>query len=125
MIEFQYFDSCPNSKATLMNLKQLINEGLITQKELKITEVPDMESAECLNFQGSPSILVDGFDIYTESKPISYSYTCRIYTSGSKRVETLPKESIQKQIEKLRRLYMKKINPSIIWLMTLILPAIQ
>ena len=103
MIEFQYFDGCPNSEATLINLKQLINEGLIAREELKITEVPDMESAERLNFQGSPSILLDGVDIYTETKPESYNYTCRIYTIYGERTGILPKDFIQKQVEKLRR----------------------
>lgn len=102
MIEFQYFNGCPNSETTLNNLRELIKDGIIDEADLKITEVPDIDSAENLNFQGSPTILVNEQDIYTEKKPHSTNYSCRVYTINSIQTGVLSKEFIKKQIEKLR-----------------------
>lgn len=102
MIEFQYFNGCPNSEATLNNLRELITDGIINENQLKITEVPDLDSAERLNFQGSPTILVNERDIYTEKKPVSSNYSCRIYTINGIQTEVLSKEYIRGKIEKLQ-----------------------
>jgi hypothetical protein len=98
MIEFQFFDGCPNSKATLANIEELISEGLIAKEELKITEVPTMELAERYNFQGSPSVLMDGVDIYTGEKPTGFSYNCRVYKIDGKHTGILSKEFIRSKI---------------------------
>jgi hypothetical protein len=102
MIEFQYFDGCPNSEATLQNLKELIREGIINEKNLKITEVPDLESAERLNFQGSPTILYNGRDIYTEKIPESSNYSCRVYNIKGAQTRILPKKYIKEKLERLQ-----------------------
>lgn len=101
MIEFQYFKGCPNAIATLNNLKELIAEGFFQEDELKIVEVPDSESAEALFFQGSPTILFNGYDIYTGIKPVSYNYSCRVYTIEEEQTGVLSKEFIRKKIENM------------------------
>jgi hypothetical protein len=95
LIEFQYFEGCPNSAATLENLMALVAEGIVDKAEVKIVEVPDAEAAERLHFQGSPSILVDGIDIHTGEKPSSSSYTCRIYSIEGKRSGILGKDFLR------------------------------
>lgn len=102
MIEFQFFEGCPNAQETFNNLKSLVNDGFISENELTITEVLDISSAEELNFQGSPTILHDGRDIYTEKKPNSFSYSCRVYTINGINTGALPIEYIKQQIENLR-----------------------
>ncbi|MCF7947449.1 MAG: thioredoxin family protein [Spirochaetia bacterium] len=102
MIEFQYFNGCPNSTETLANLKKLVNHGFIDEEELHIIEVPDVESAERLNFQGSPTILYNGYDIYTKAVPQSYSFSCRVYKIGGKHTGILSKDYIRTQLELLR-----------------------
>lgn len=42
-------------------------------------EIPDLQKAEKFKFQGSPTILIDGLDIYLMQVPEGFSYTCRIY----------------------------------------------
>lgn len=100
MIEFQFFDGCPNSEKTFENLKELIAEGLVKLEEIKITEVPTMEMAEEANFQGSPTILIDGIDIYSGERPTGFSYTCRIYTIDGKRTGILSKEYLRERVSK-------------------------
>lgn len=67
MIEFQYFEGCPNAKASLNNLLEIKDELNIGDDEIRVIQVPDMESAEKNRFQGSPTILIRGVDIYTDS----------------------------------------------------------
>ena len=98
MIEFQYFNDCPNAKETLQNLREVLSE-LEQSYYLKITEVPDIESAQRLNFQGSPTILVNGKDIYTGTEPAGFSYTCRLYEFGGKQTGVIPKKIISVILE--------------------------
>ncbi|MGC8941237.1 MAG: alkylmercury lyase, partial [Sulfurihydrogenibium sp.] len=77
MVEFQYFEGCPNAKQTLENLLSLVKDGFLKEDEIKIVKVDSVEDAQNLNFQGSPSILYNGIDIYTLEKPSGFTYNCR------------------------------------------------
>ena len=103
MIEFQYFDGCPNSVATLSNLRGLVKDGVISNEEIKIVEIKDAKTAEKLNFQGSPTILVDGIEIYSEKKPDTYAYSCRVYTINGNQTGILTSEYILGKIKKIRK----------------------
>lgn len=102
MVEFQYFEGCPNAKQTLDNLLSLVNDGFLKEDEIKIVKVDSVEDAQNLNFQGSPSILYNGIDIYTLEKPSGFTYNCRTYFLEGKLTGILPKEFIKERIEKLR-----------------------
>ena len=101
-VTFQYFEGCPNSSETLKNLKKLVNEQKITEDELEIIEVPDLNSAEETLFQGSPTILINGVDIYTKQKPTGFVYSCRVYDFDGKRTGIIPKEYIELRLKELR-----------------------
>jgi hypothetical protein len=103
MVEFQYFKSCPNASETLDILLELKNELDIDDSEIRIVQVPDLESAEKLRFQGSPTILVDGIDIYTGSRPEGFSYSCRIYSFDGEQTGIIPKEYIANKIAEYRQ----------------------
>lgn len=99
MIEFQYFNGCPNAEASLKNLKELISDGLINENDLKVTEVPNIDSAESLNFQGSPTILFNGYDIYLEEKPKESNYSCRVYYIDGKQTGILSMDYIKMKLQ--------------------------
>ena len=99
-IEFQFFSGCPNADETLANLREVMTEHGINSNILKLTEVPDLESAENLNFQGSPTILLDGKDVYTGDEPKGYSYSCRVYTFGECQTGVIPKDYIKEKLTK-------------------------
>jgi hypothetical protein len=98
MIVFQYFEGCPNAKATLENLSEVRGDLSISDNGISIVEVPDIESAEKNRFQGSPTILVNGIDIYTDSEPVGHNYSCRVYSFGGKQTGIIPKEFIKEKI---------------------------
>ena len=100
-VTFQYFEGCPNSTETLKHLEQLINEKKINTDELEVIEVPDLDSAEKYLFQGSPTILIDGIDIYTKQKPTGFNYSCRVYDFDGNRTGIIPKEYIEMKLKEL------------------------
>ena len=102
MVEFQYFDGCPNATETLNNLNTLVEEGFLTRGEINVLEIKDLEDAKTMNFQGSPTILVDGIDIYSERKPVSYAYSCRLYVINDVQTGILPKDYIKSQVTKFK-----------------------
>lgn len=108
-ISFQYFDGCPNSTRTLKNIQELLNESNLIDCELEVIEVPNPEQAQELNFQGSPTVLLNGVDIYTEQVPDSFSYSCRIFNIEGKKSGVLTKDYLQRKLMKLGLNMSKKI----------------
>jgi hypothetical protein len=100
MIEFQYFDGCPNAALTLEHLNEALKSINMSEASLVLTEVPSPEMAEQLHFQGSPTILIDGIDIYTGRKPDSTNYTCRIYSFSGEKTGIIPKTFIEAALRK-------------------------
>ena len=100
MISFQHFDGCPNAIESMTNFKLALKELNISEDDFEIVEIPDLQSAESNQFQGSPTILVNGIDIYTDKIPIQYNYSCRIYDFDGKRTGVIPYEFILSQFKK-------------------------
>jgi len=98
MVEFQFFKDCPNSQKTLENLMHLVHERALKKSEVKITEIVRPEEAELRNFQGSPTILVNGIDIYTGVVPTSSRFSCRTYVIDGKRTGTLGSDFIKERL---------------------------
>lgn len=71
-----YFDDCPNWKVADDHLRMLSVE--LPGMEIRRVEVTTPEDAERLRFRGSPSILVDGVDLFADpDDPVGLS--CRVY----------------------------------------------
>lgn len=101
-VEFQYFEGCPNATTTLGNLHELVEEGLLAPGELTVTEVSDLELAERIRFQGSPTILVNGVDLYTGKKPETMNYTCRIFQFDGVKTGVINTGFIRTRIAEIR-----------------------
>lgn len=99
MIEFQYFIGCPHAKDTLRNLREVLTEMGIGEDKLQIINVPSPETAKKIKFQGSPTILVNGIDVYTGVQPEGFSYSCRVYEFKGKRTGVIPREFIGAKLE--------------------------
>jgi len=97
MIEFQYKAKCSNAISTLKNLLNVRSELGIPYQEIRI-KISNLQSAEENNFQGSPTILIDGIDIYTDSKPTESNYSCRLYLFDGIHTGVIPPEFIREKI---------------------------
>ena len=75
-ITLLYFDDCPNWKIADERLAAIAAE----RADLKVTRhlVNTPEEAERVGFHGSPSILVDGVDVFAEPCA-GVGLSCRVY----------------------------------------------
>jgi hypothetical protein len=76
-IELRYFDDCPNWQAVRTSINDVAGElGLEATVTTRLVETQDQAIA--LEFQGSPTIVVNGVDPFAEPEaPIGLA--CRIY----------------------------------------------
>ena len=75
-ITLLYFDSCPNWKIADERLAEIAAE----RSDITLTRhlVESIEEAERLGFHGSPSILVNGVDVFVDADA-GVGLSCRIY----------------------------------------------
>ena len=98
MISFQYFDGCPHSQATLRNLDQVRVELGIPSDEIQVVLVRDPVEADRLNFAGSPTVLVDGVDIYSGQPPAEASFSCRVFTFNGEQTGVIPEWYLKEKL---------------------------
>ena len=75
-VTLQYFEGCPNWKETAAHLDALKAEGLEISVHRQLIETP--EAAVEFGFRGSPSILIDGEDLFAD-REASVGLSCRVY----------------------------------------------
>lgn len=75
-VTLQYFDDCPNWKVTDKYLRAL--SGEISDLVVSYHLVETIEEAERVRFRGSPSLVVDGIDLFADADdPVGLA--CRVY----------------------------------------------
>lgn len=100
-IEFLYFNGCPNSQPTFDNLIESLKD--LDSKDINVEriEVNNLEEAQKFKFLGSPSIYVNGIDLYTLKKPDKFNYACRTFNINNKKTGILTKEFIKERLKNL------------------------
>lgn len=78
-IELLYFDGCPSWQTALKNLTQVLREEGITET-INVREIENDEQARHEKFLGSPSIRIDGHDLWFEQREY-FSLSCRVYAT--------------------------------------------
>jgi hypothetical protein len=79
-IEVLYFDGCPNYPMAAKTLREVLAEEGI-EDEVKMVAVNNDEDAQRLRFLGSPTIRVDGRDLFPVPQRASYALGCRTYAT--------------------------------------------
>lgn len=72
----QYFNGCPNWTTAAERLAVIAQDGTDFTVTRLLVETP--EDAEAAGFRGSPSILLDGADLFPDPTS-SVGLSCRIY----------------------------------------------
>jgi len=98
-IRFLYYEDCPSHEEALRRLNNCVKaEGVNADVEIVKVETP--EQAEKLQFAGSPTIIINGYDIDPLVNP-HYGLTCRAYRLEDGRISPLPSEAmIRKALRK-------------------------
>jgi hypothetical protein len=88
-VELLWWQGCPSHPETLADLERILSEEGIGA-ELRRVEIESDEQARREHFPGSPTIRVDGEDIFPAEEGEPYSLTCRIYRLRDGRVSPTP-----------------------------------
>jgi hypothetical protein len=77
-ITLQYFDGCPNWKIAAARLAEIVQD----RPEMTVTPllVETPEQADAVGFRGSPSMVVDGSDLFPDQNSM-VGLACRIYAT--------------------------------------------
>jgi hypothetical protein len=78
-IKLMYFDDCPSWQSALENLKQALVAEQISDPVI-LVRIEDDARAQQEKFLGSPSIWIDGQDLWAEERE-TYSLSCRVYVT--------------------------------------------
>jgi hypothetical protein len=79
-VEVLYFDGCETYRATEKILREVLaREGV--EADVALVEVDPDEEARRLRFPGSPTIRIDGRDLFPVPKRPGYALGCRVYAT--------------------------------------------
>jgi hypothetical protein len=88
-VELLWWEGCPTHPETLADLERVLREEGISA-EVRRVEIESDEQARREHFPGSPTIRVDGEDIFPAGEGEPYSLTCRVYHLRDGRVSPTP-----------------------------------
>lgn len=83
-VELLYWDGCPSHPAALADLRAALGDEV----EIVVREIETEEQAVAEDFPGSPTIRVDGEDLFPIDDPPSLS--CRVYRLADGRYSPTP-----------------------------------
>ena len=86
-VELLYFDGCPGYRKAEQSLKDALSrEGI--RSEVELVAVNTDEEAGALGFPGSPTVRVDGRDLFQVDEREDWRLGCRVYVTpdGLKRL---------------------------------------
>jgi hypothetical protein len=72
-----YFDGCPSWQSALENLEKVLESEQIPA-QITLVKIDSDAQAQKEHFLGSPSIRVNGVDLWPEERA-NYSLSCRVY----------------------------------------------
>ncbi len=87
-IEFLYWEECPSHTETLARLREVLKESELDPPVERIHVETD-DQAVSLKFPGSPTIRIDGADLFPVPDEM-VGLTCRVYYTPEGRVTPLP-----------------------------------
>ena len=91
-VEFLYWDECPSYDVALQRLRAALQARQISDP-IGVIEVLTDQQAARLGFPGSPTMRIDGQDLFPVP-PGPYALTCRLYFTDDGRVTPLPTEEM-------------------------------
>ena len=105
-IQFLYYEDCPSHDQALERLRQVMAEEDLDMP-IEVIKVETEEQAQEWGFIGSPTILVDGQDIFPPPADAQPALTCRVYQWPDGRFSPMPspdmiREALRKRVGNAR-----------------------
>jgi hypothetical protein len=80
-VKVLYFDGCPTYMAATRTLREVLSE-LGVEADVELVAVNTDEEAQRLRFPGSPTILVEGRDLFPVQERSVWALGCRTYATS-------------------------------------------
>jgi hypothetical protein len=110
-VEFLYWEECPSHELALQRLRAALQARRISDP-VRMIEVTTERQAVGLEFPGSPTMRIDGWDLFPVP-PGPCGLTCRLYQTDDGRVTPLPtQEMIARALDRLYDSVRKHHRPS-------------
>jgi hypothetical protein len=101
-VELLWWDGCPSYPETRADLERALATAGV-DSHVEMVEVESDEQAELERFPGSPTIRIDGEDIFPGPDGEPHSLTCRVYRLRDGRPSPTPDP--QDLLEAIRRVH--------------------
>lgn len=93
-VRLVYFDGCPNWQLARTRLRQVLDRLGRSDVSISGVRVETADEASAAGFAGSPTILVDGWDLFPATTEWAGGLGCRLYrtpagSAGAPRVEDI------------------------------------
>ena len=88
LVEFLYWEGCPSHPAALADLRDVLSGTGQDPDSIELLEVMTEAQAQELAFTGSPTIRVNGVDLFEAGD--DFGLSCRIYRRRDGRVSPTP-----------------------------------
>jgi hypothetical protein len=79
-VQVLYFDGCPTFRAAVKTLRRVLADKGV-RAEVELVAVNTDKDARSLKFPGSPTIRVDGRDLFPAPEREDWRLGCRVYTT--------------------------------------------
>ncbi len=96
-IELLWWEGCPSTEAALADLRAALDERGIDPATVTLREVADDAAAASERFVGSPTIRVDGEDLFPPGPDEPVGLTCRIYRRADGRISPTPDPALLRE----------------------------
>jgi hypothetical protein len=80
-VEVLYFDGCPTHEAATWTLREVLAE-LGAEADVELVAINTDEEAKRLRFPGSPTIRVEGRDLFPVPERSAWALGCRTYATA-------------------------------------------
>jgi hypothetical protein len=99
-VELLWWDGCPSYPETQADLRDVLaSEGV--EAEIEMVEIESDDQARRERFPGSPTIRIDGEDVFPPEEQEPFSLTCRIYRLRDGRPSPTPdREELREAIRR-------------------------
>ena len=89
-VELLWWEGCPSHPQALADLRDALREEGIDERVLELRHIGSDEEAERAGFPGSPTLTVDGHDLFPPGPGEPLGLTCRCYRLRDGRVSPVP-----------------------------------
>lgn len=104
-IELLWWDGCPSTPKALEDLRAAVAEQGGDPEAVLMREVATDDDARRQDFVGSPTVRVDGEDLFPPGDDQPAGLTCRIYRRADGRISPTPDPAL------LREALSRRLNP--------------